>query len=90
MLRKNRHQLQKYSVKKIGLSGSYVRGERKEESDIDLLIESEEDKKSYDNFTELAFLLEDSFNKKVDLLTTESMNPYLKLYILKEIEFETI
>ena len=90
LLRKNRAQLQRYGVKKIGLFGSYIRGENKEESDIDFLVEFEEGKKNYDNFIELAFFLEDSFNKQVDLLTSESMSPYLKPYILREIEFETI
>lgn len=50
----------------------------------------EEGKKNYDNFIELVFLLEEIFDKKVDLLRSESMSPYLKPYILKEIEFETI
>ena len=90
LLRKNKPQLQKYGAKKIGLFGSYVRGANKEDSDIDFLVEFEEGKKNYDNFIELAFLLEDIFNKKVDLLTPESMSPYLKPYILKEIEFEII
>ena len=90
ILRLNKPQLQKYGVKRIGLFGSYLRGENKKESDIDFLVEFEEGKKNYDNFIELAFLLEDLFNKNVDLLTPESMSPYLKPYILKEVQFEII
>lgn len=90
LLRLNKVQLQNYGVKRIGLFGSYLRGENKKESDIDFLVEFEEGKKNYDNFIELAFLLEDLFNKKVDLLTPESMSPYLKPYILKEVQFEII
>lgn len=90
LLRKNRAQLQKYGEKKLGLFGSFVRGENNEASDIDFLVEFEEGKKNYDNFIELAFLLEDIFKKQVVLLTSESMSPYLKPYILKEIIFEPI
>ncbi|NVM31244.1 MAG: nucleotidyltransferase family protein [Candidatus Helarchaeota archaeon] len=90
LLRLNKLQLQKYGVKRIGLFGSYLRGENKKESDIDFLVEFEEGKKNYDNFIELAFFLEELFNRRVDLLTIESMSPYLKPYILKEVRFETI
>jgi len=90
LLRANQPQLQKYGVERIGLFGSYLRGENKKESDIDFLVEFAEDQKNYDNFIELAFFLEDLFEKKVDLLTPESMSPYLKPYILKEVQFEII
>ncbi|MHA1130663.1 MAG: nucleotidyltransferase family protein [Candidatus Helarchaeota archaeon] len=90
LLRKNKLQFQKYGVKKIGLFGSYVRDENQEESDIDFLVEFEEEKKNYDNFIELVFLLEEIFKKKVDLLTIESLSPYIKPYILKEVQYENI
>jgi uncharacterized protein len=77
-------------VKRVGLFGSFSRGENKEGSDIDFLVEFNEGQKSYDNFIELSFLLEEIFKNKVDLLTLESLSPYLKPYILKEIEFAVI
>lgn len=33
---------EKYKAKKIGFSGSYIRGEQKGKSDIDILVGSEE------------------------------------------------
>ncbi|MDI6603308.1 MAG: nucleotidyltransferase family protein, partial [Patescibacteria group bacterium] len=36
---------EKYGVKEIGIFGSYVRKEQKEESDLDILVEFEEDAK---------------------------------------------
>ena len=90
LLKKNKYQLQKYGVYRIGLFGSYARRENNEESGIDFLVEFEEDQKKYDNFIELVFFLENLFNKKVDLLTPDSISPYLKPYILREIEFEII
>ncbi len=56
----------------------------------DLLVEFDEGKKNYDNFIELVFFLESLLQRKVDLLTIEALNPYMKPKILKEAYFETI
>jgi predicted nucleotidyltransferase len=79
-----------HGVRRLGLFGSHVRGEEREESDIDLIVEFEEGKKNYDNFIELCFFLEDLFGRKVDLLTPESISPFMRPYIEKEVRYETI
>jgi len=71
LLKEHSDILKKYKVKKIGLFGSYVRGEQKKRSDIDFLVEFEEP--SFDNFMDLAFFLEDLFGRKVDILTPEGV-----------------
>ena len=73
----------KYDVKKIGIFGSYAKGQQNEESDVDVLVEFE--KPTFDNFMELVFFLEDLFGKKVDLLTPKSLSPYMRPYIEKEV-----
>jgi predicted nucleotidyltransferase len=55
------------------LFGSAVRNETRPESDLDFLVEFRYGKKSYDHFFELAELLEHLFDRKVDLLTVESV-----------------
>ncbi|MEN4017774.1 MAG: nucleotidyltransferase family protein [Methanobacterium sp.] len=70
-------------LKKIGIFGSYAKGQQNEESDVDILVEFE--KPTFDNFMELAFFLEDLFGKKVDLLTPKSLSPYMKPYVEKEV-----
>ncbi|HHT9125228.1 MAG TPA: nucleotidyltransferase family protein [Candidatus Brocadiia bacterium] len=77
--------LKKYGVKRIGLFGSFVRGEQKEYSDIDFLVEFE--KPSFDNFMDLAFYLEDLFGRKVKLITNGSLSPYIQPYVEKEIKW---
>jgi len=67
ILRDNDEALKKYSVKKIGLFGSYARGKQKRGSDIDLLVEFE--KPTYDNFYDLIVYLEKVFRRKVQVLT---------------------
>ena len=74
---------EKYDVKKIGLFGSYVRNEETEESDIDILVEFEVP--TLHNFMALIYFLEDIFDKKVDLVTEKSLNPYLRPIIEKEV-----
>jgi len=75
---------EKYGVKNLYIFGSYVRGEQKIESDIDILVEFEKGKKSFDNYMNLKFYLEDLFGKKVDLVIKEAVKPKLKKYIYEE------
>ena len=66
---------------------SYVRGEQRPDSDIDLLVEFEPGRKTFDAFMELSFLLEEVLQHKVELVTVESLSPYLAPHILKEVEY---
>lgn len=79
-----------HGVRRIGIFGSFARGEGKEGSDIDLIVEFAEGKKNYDNFIDLCFFLEELLGRKVDLLTPESINPIIKPYIDKDAHYETI
>ena len=90
LLKQHKEKLKNHYVIKIGLFGSVLRGDNTNESDIDFIVEFEEGKKNYDNFIELAFLLENILQRKVDLLTIEALNPYMKPRILKEAYFESI
>lgn len=74
---------EKYGVSKIGLFGSSAKGEQKETSDIDLLVEFEEP--SFDRFMELSFFLEELFGKAVDLVTTNGISPYIESTVKREV-----
>lgn len=84
ILLENKDILRRYKVKSIALFGSYVRNEQKEDSDIDFLVEFEED--TYNNFINLISALEDLFKKEVTVVTVEDLSPYIRLYVLKEAE----
>ncbi|MBI4685278.1 MAG: nucleotidyltransferase family protein [Nitrospirae bacterium] len=77
----------KFHVRKIGVFGSFARGEEKEGSDIDVLIELEDKYETFDNFMDLKFFLEDLFNRKIDLVTVEALRPQLKDDILREVVY---
>jgi hypothetical protein len=85
ILKSNPELLKKYKVKRIGLFGSHVRDKASKKSDIDMLVDLEE--KTFDNFIELAFALENIFNKKVDLLTEKGISPYILPYIKNEVQW---
>lgn len=93
LLKEHDSDLKKYQVKRIGLFGSYVRGEQKKRSDIDVLVDFDmnafgDNFKGYsDNEMELAAYLKTLFGRKVDLLTEESVSPYIQPFIKKEVQW---
>jgi len=76
--------LSKYPVSKASLFGSYARGEQREDSDVDILIEINDKNYSLLNLAEIENELSNKINKKVDLLTYNSINPLIKQQIEKE------
>jgi len=75
-----------FGVKSIGLFGSFVRNSATETSDVDLLVDFKTNKKSFDNFMDLAFFLEDLFGRKVEIITPQSLSKHIGPHILKEVE----
>ena len=90
LIRRHDDFLIRHGVRRLGLFGSHVRGEEREDSDIDLIVEFSAGQKTYDNFIELCFFLEDLLGRKVDLLTPEAISPYIRPHIEKEVRYETI
>ena len=72
-----------YGVTKIGLFGSYARGDARADSDIDIAIELV--KNTADSYFGLLHYLEDSFQKRIDLGIESNFKPIIKPYIVKEI-----
>ena len=70
-------------VTKSSLFGSYVRGEETEQSDIDILVDFPKTKSLFD-FIGLKLELEESLQRKVDLVEYDTIKPHLKQYILSE------
>lgn len=75
--------LKRYGVKRTAIFGSFVRGEAKKNSDIDILVDFPEDKSLLD-LVGLKLELEEVLGRKVDVLTYDSLHPLLKDTILKE------
>ncbi|KYC44439.1 MAG: Nucleotidyltransferase domain protein [Candidatus Methanofastidiosum methylothiophilum] len=79
--------LKKHGIKKAAIFGSFVRGEDNKNSDIDFLVEFiDRDNKTLLDLIGLELDLEEIFNRKVDVITYNSIHPLLKEYILREQE----
>ncbi|PXF57390.1 MAG: nucleotidyltransferase [Candidatus Methanogaster sp.] len=69
----------------IGVFGSYVRGEQRVDSDIDILVEFEKGYKTFDNYMELKFFLEEILTSKIDLVIKTAIRDEIKQNILSEV-----
>jgi len=75
--------VQKYRVRKIGIFGSYVRGEQNKRSDIDILVSFSGIPDVF-QYMELEDYLRSLLHRKVDLVRKEAIRPELKKRILRE------
>jgi predicted nucleotidyltransferase len=78
--------LNRLGVKSIGLFGSFVKNTVRDDSDIDLFVDFLPGQKSFDNFMELAFFLEELLGRKVEIVTPQSLSKHIGPHILKEVE----
>jgi len=88
-LAEHRERIRSLGIRRIGVFGSFARGEEREESDIDILIEFEEGGRSFDAYMDLKFFLEDLFRRKVDLVDRDTVRPALAPYIFRSVRYAT-
>lgn len=85
ILKKHKAEVQeKYNVSELGIFGSFVRGEQKKRSDIDILVEFAELPDVF-LFIDLEDYLRKILKKKVDLVRKGAIRPELKQIISKEV-----
>ena len=75
---------EKYKVKTLGVFGSYVRGEQKKSSDLDILVEFQEPVGLF-QFMELEDFLEKNTGVKIDLVSRKALKPRIGKHILEEV-----
>jgi predicted nucleotidyltransferase len=76
---------EQYGVESIGLFGSLLRGDLREDSDIDIAIEMSVDRKSLKNFLAFKRQLEAEFRRPVDLGIESTLKPAVKETIARNI-----
>lgn len=85
-IKTHKPELIKLGVRQIGLFGSYSREKHSSTSDIDILIDFEPGKESFDNYMAVYDLIEELFkNHKVEVVTSNGLSPYIGRKILKEV-----
>ncbi len=72
-----------FGVRRIALFGSTVRGDAREDSDIDVLVDFETDP-TFLSFMGLKVFLEDHLGRKVDLVTPDALKPRLRRVVERE------
>jgi predicted nucleotidyltransferase len=76
--------MERFGVKKVGVFGSFARGEKHRDSDVDILVEFKEGQKTFGNYMDLKFYLEELFGREVDLVIETAIKPRLREHVLKE------
>lgn len=71
-------------VERLALFGSVVRGEARPDSDVDILVRFSPGAKTFDRFLALSDLLEEKLDRRVEVVTTEALSPFLGPRILAE------
>jgi hypothetical protein len=89
-LQRHREDLRRLGVQRLGLFGSFQRGESDLDSDVDLLVEFAPGEKSFDNFMAISFLLEEELERPVELVTREALSPHIGPHILQSVEYVEI
>jgi uncharacterized protein len=85
-LAEHREALRAFGLRRIGLFGSFRHDRARPDSDVDLLAEFEPGVQTFDNFMGVADLLEDSLGRRVELVTTDALSPYIGPKILADAE----
>jgi uncharacterized protein len=76
----------RFGVSIVGIFGSWVRGEQRAESDIDVLVDFDR-KVNLFEILELQWYLEGAFGCKVDVAPRDSLRKYIGRHILKEVQY---
>lgn len=74
-----------FGVKRIGIFGSFARGDQTRKSDVDVLVELADGYSTLRNFIDLADYLEGLFKRKVDLITVEGVDKYIRHRVEEEV-----
>jgi len=74
-------------VSRLGVFGSYAKGEEQNDSDVDVLVGFRPEARTYDNLFTVGEALEEAFGRKIDLVTEDSLSPYFGPHILREVKY---
>lgn len=86
VIKDNLDRFAEFGVSEVGLFGSFVREEATSQSDIDLLVNLHNH--DYSNYCKLIDFAQSLFkNRKVDMITENSINEINGIYICKEVEY---
>jgi uncharacterized protein len=83
-------ELRDLGAQRIGVFGSFARGEATAESDVDVYLEFAKGKKNYDNFFAIYELLQGLFGRPIDLVTGGSLSERKARVILPAVRYASL
>lgn len=86
-LQEQQAQLRALGVARLGLFGSFVRDEAGPDSDVDLLVDFEAGRKTFDGYFALLDFLEELLGREVELVTRPALSKHIGPYILNTTEY---
>jgi len=86
-LKNNSNKLKSFGIAKLSIFGSFVSDKPTDKSDVDFLVEFVPEKKNYDNFIALSFYLEELLERRVEIVTPQSLSKHIGPHILRNAEY---
>jgi predicted nucleotidyltransferase len=77
-------------ARRIGVFGSFARGQARDDSDVDVYVEFDDEKRTYDNFFALHELLESVLGRRVDLVTDKALTETKARLILPTVRYASV
>lgn len=74
-------------ARRIGVFGSFARGDAEDDSDVDIFVEFDDEKRTYDNFFALHELLEALLGRRVALVTDKALRETKAWLILPTVRY---
>ncbi len=90
LIKANNELLTSYGVTRLGIFGSFVRGNVHEESDVDFFIELLPEYKTLKNVFALSETLKNISGRKVEIITPQSLNKFIGKHILNQVEYVSL
>ena len=83
----NQKEISSYGVNRLGIFGSFVRDEAKDDSDVDFFIDFNIEYKTLKNLVRFSRYLQELTGRKVEIVTPQSLNKFIGKYITQEVEY---
>jgi predicted nucleotidyltransferase len=77
-------------ARRIGVFGSFARDQARDDSDVDVYVEFEDEERTYDNFFALHELLERVLGRRVDLVTDKALTETKARLILPTVRYAAV
>ncbi len=87
IIQENEEEIKEHGVKQIGVFGSFAKSTQGRKSDVDILVKFREGEKTFDNYMDLKFLLEQLLDREVDLVIRDALKPIIMPYVVREVEY---